>query len=33
MYNDKDDNDYMYSEGFLYEDLNWKLVEEYAREE
>ena len=33
MYNNKDDNDYMYSEGFLYEDVNWKLVEEYAREE
>ena len=31
MYNEKDDNDY--GEGFLYEDVNWKLVEEYAREE
>ena len=29
--NDQDDNDYC--EGFLYEDVNWKLVEEYAREE
>ena len=31
MYNEKDDNDYC--EGFLYEDVNSKLVEEYAREE
>ena len=31
MYNGKDDNDYY--EGFLCEDVNWKLVEEYAREE
>ena len=31
MYNDKDDNDYC--EGFLYEDVNWKLVEEYVGEE
>ena len=31
MYNEKDDNEYC--EGFLYEDVNWKLVEEYVREE
>ena len=31
MYNEKDDNDYC--EGFLYEDVNWKLIDEYAREE
>ena len=31
MYNDQDDNDCC--EGFLYEDINWKLVREYAREE
>ena len=31
IYNDKGDNDKC--GGFLYEDVNWKLVEEYAREE
>ena len=31
MYNDNDNNDCC--EGFLYEDINWKLVGEYAREE
>ena len=31
MYNDQDDNDCC--EGFLYEDIYWKLIREYAREE